>query len=278
MSIFFTCNNKFYNEDEPVISASNRSFRYGDGLFETMKMVNGEIILKQLHFERLFAGMEALQFSKPQNFTFLFLEEQIKLLCKKNQHSKCARVRLTIFRGNGGLYDAKNNDPNYIIESWSLENKMELNSNGLTIDIYQDAKKSCDKFANIKTNNFLPYVMAAMYAKKNKLNDCILLNTHQRICDTTIANVFIIKNQIIYTPSLTEGCIAGIIRRWVIENLKTSFQINEKPISLQDLANADEVFLTNSIHDIRWVKQAGSATCTCDVTRKVHKQFVETIY
>jgi branched-chain amino acid aminotransferase len=160
-----------------------------------------------------------------------------------------------VFRGNGGLYNPENHFPNYIIQTWSIEHTEELNSNGLIIDVYPDAKKSCDKFANLKSNNYLPYIMAALHAKKIKVNDCILLNNYDRVCDTTIANIFIIKDDIIYTPPLSDGCVAGVMRRWIIEKLHAGFKIIEKEISIDELENADEVFLTNSVKGIRWVKQ-----------------------
>lgn len=254
MSIFFTCNDKIYKEGTSVITPDNRSLRYGDGLFETIKTINGKMQLRDYHFERLFAGMDLLQFEIPRYFTVKYLEDKIAELCKKNQHNNFARVRLMIFRGDGGLYDA-DNFPNYIIQTWSIEQANELNSNGLIIDIYQDTKKHCDKFANIKSNNFLPYIMAALHAKQLKVNDCIVLNNFDRIADTTIANIFIIKDKIIYTPPLTEGCVAGVARRLIIEKFSSKFKIIEKQLSIEELQNGDEVFLTNSIKGIRWVKQ-----------------------
>jgi len=254
MSIFFAYNDKIYEDGTAVIGPDNRSLRYGDGLFETMKVINGKIRLGDYHFERLFSGMKILQFEIPGYFTASYLENKIAELCKKNQHSS-ARVRLMVFRGNGGLYDT-GNKPNYIIQSWDVEHADELNSNGLIIDIYSEAKKSCDKFANLKTNNFLPYVMAALYIKQVNVNDCIVLNNYDRICDTTIANIFIIKDGIVYTPSLSEGCIAGVMRRFIIEKLlQSDIQIIEKPVTVEELENADEVFITNAIKEIRWVKR-----------------------
>lgn len=262
MSIFFTCNDKIYKEGEVITGPDNRGLRYGDGLFETLKVIKGKIQLRDYHFERLFSGMKMLQFEIPQYFTASYLENKIAELYKRNQHHSLARVRLMVFRGNGGLYDAENNLPNYIIQSWDIERAEELNSNGLVIDIYSDAKKSCDKFANLKSNNFLPYVMAALYAKQVKVNDCVILNNHERICDTTIANLFIIKDEIVYTPPLSEGCIAGVMRRFIIEKLSTNFTIVEKPLSIEDLQKTDEVFVTNSIRGIRWVGQFGKIEYT----------------
>src|SRR5450631_159056 len=189
--LFFIYNNKFYPANTPVISSGNRSLRYGDGLFETMKIIKGKIINKEFHFERLFNGLALLQFDLPQNFSSIFLEKKINGLVKKNKHSASARIRLMIFRGDGGIFDPENLHPNYIIESWSLLTEVQLNENGLIVDVFPDAKKSCDSFSNLKSNNYLPYVMAGLYAKKNKINDCVVLNSFGRVCDSPIANIFI---------------------------------------------------------------------------------------
>ncbi|MDB5200271.1 MAG: hypothetical protein JWO92_2234 [Chitinophagaceae bacterium] len=269
MSIFFTYNDKIYKEGTAIITPDSHSVRYGDGLFETLKINKGIIQLRDYHFERLFSGMNTLQFEIPGYFTAAYLESKILEISKKNQHTSITRVRLMVFRGNGGLYDAEDNSPNYIIQTWSIGKTGELNSNGLVIDVYPDAKKSCDKFSNLKSNNYLPYIMAALYAKKNNVDDCILLNNNNRVCDTTIANIFIIKDDIIYTPPLSEGCIAGVMRRFVIEKIKSDFKIVEKPLSIEEVENADEVFVTNSIRGIRWVKQLGKTKYTGNKIKEI---------
>jgi branched-chain amino acid aminotransferase len=131
-----------------------------------------------------------------------------------------------------------------------------LNENGLVIDIYPDARKSCDAFSNLKSANFLPYTMAAQYAKENKLNDCLVLNSHGNIADFSIANVFIIQDRIIITPALKEGCVNGIMRRFLLGKMQNGKDgIVEASVSVTDLEKADEVFLTNAINGIRWVRQ-----------------------
>ncbi|MGF2414526.1 MAG: aminotransferase class IV, partial [Ferruginibacter sp.] len=245
-------NGKIYKNDTLLIGADNRGLRYGDGLFETMKMKNGQLVLDDEHFARLWKGMKVLQFAVPKHFNPDKLQEEIVQLTIKNQHEAAARIRITIFRGNGGLYDAADHFPNYIIQTWPLpEGNGELNSNGLDIGIYTEVKKSCDILSNLKTNNYLPYVMAALKAKNEKWNDAVLLNHYGRICDSTIANIFIIKDAIIYTPALSEGCVAGVMRNHFIQNLNlTGFTCSEKEITIEELLNADEIFLTNSIYNI----------------------------
>ncbi len=278
MNLFFTYNDKIYPNETAVVTPDNRSLRYGDGLFETIKINKGIIQLRDYHFERLFSGMETLRFEVPKNFTATYLENKILELCKKNLHNSFTRVRLMVFRGNGGLFDAENHLPNYIIQTWKIENGDQLNSNGLSIDVYPDAKKSCDSLANLKSNNYLPYLMAVLYAKKIRVNDCVLLNNYDRICDTTMANIFIMKEGIIYTPPLSEGCVAGVMRRFVINKLGSRFKIFEKQISIEDLEKADEVFVTNSIKEIRWIKQFRGSQYSNKGVKKIHKILIETIY
>lgn len=263
-----------------MITADNRGFRYGDGLFETMKLIRGKILFSNEHFARLWKGMQLFQFVLPKLFDPEMLEEQIMELVKKNGHDAAARIRLMVFRGEGGLYDAVNHTPNFIIQSWPLpEGTGELNSNGLVLGIYEGAKKSCDMFSNLKHNNYLPYIMAALQAKKEKWNDAIVLNNFNRVCDTTIANIFTIKNGEIITPALTEGCIAGITRARVIETLKKEgLAIAEKAITCGEILEADEVFLTNSIHQIRWVKQIGNTNFDNSHVQKIYSLLHTTIY
>ena len=269
--IYFNYNGKIMEEGALILGADNRGLRYGDGLFETIKMINGRLVFEDEHFARLWKGMALLQFEIPKHFTADKLQNEIKALAIKNNHEAFARVRLTIIRGDGGVYDLKSYGPNYIIQTWPLEiSNGELNSNGLVVGIYTDVKKSCDVLSNFKHNNYLPYVLAALSAKKGKWNDAILLNTEGRLCDTTTANIFIVKDEVIYTPPLSEGCVAGILRRIIIKSLlDTNWQVVEKSLTIADLLNADEVFLTNSIRNIRWVKQAGDTTYINSVTQKI---------
>jgi aminodeoxychorismate lyase len=276
---YFNFNGKIYKEGTTIIGADNRGIRYGDGLFETMKMINGKLIFEDEHFARLWKGLKVLHFGIPKHFTVELLQQEIKALAKKNVHDAAARIRLNIIRGDGGLYDAKNHLPNYIIQTWPLAaGNGSWNSNGLVLGIYDDAKKSCDILSNIKHNNYLPYVLAALTAKNEKWNDAVLLNSYGRICDTTIANVFIIKNNTVLTPTLSEGCVAGIMRKMVIKSLQNSdWDLVEKELSIDDLLDADEVFLTNSIYNIRWVQCIGDVNFKNLVTQKIYAEILQTI-
>lgn len=248
-------NGALVNDANLVAGASNRGLRFGDGIFETFRVVKGIIQLEDLHFERFYRGLKALGFDYPQHLNAGLLRTQIGALCESNGH-RIARVRLTVFRGDGGLYDPANHAANYIIQSWALDSEnWTFNENGLVAGIYPDARKTMDSFSSLKTNNFLCYAMGALHAKKMQWNDSIIFNAAGDICETTIANIFIVKNGQVSTPALSEGCIAGVVRTWLLGQLHSrGIFAEEKQITKTELMSADEVFLTNSIYGLRWIK------------------------
>lgn len=278
MLSYYNLNGRLFLENENNISVNNRSFRYGDGFFETIKLVNNQIQFKELHFERIAQTLDILKFQQPTHFSFEKLEEQIIHLAKKNHHNNLGRLRVTFYRNDGGLYDVINLQPNILIQSFPLQQTVKkLNENGLTIDVYTLARKSCDVFSNIKSNNYLQYTMAAFWAKENKLNDALLLNSQNNIADSTIANIFIIKDEIISTPSLHQGCVDGVMRKHIIHTLKSNnILISETAISVNDVMHADEIFLTNVIKGISWVKACGERAYSNNNTQKIARLIYET--
>ncbi|MEJ7611689.1 MAG: aminotransferase class IV [Ferruginibacter sp.] len=251
---YFNYNGKISESTIPVLGPANRGMRYGDGVFETMKWGEKGLVLADDHFARFFKGLELLKFDLPKLWTVAMFSEQVAKLTLKNKLNT-ARIRLTAIRGDGGLYDPVNNIPNYIIEATPLPSgNGSLNVNGIQLCIYRDGVKAIDAFSNIKHNNLLPYFMGAAFAKSKHCNDAVILNSKGNVCETTIANIFIIQKGIIYTPALPEGCIAGVMRNWLIEKIRElGFTVHESAITTTELLLADELFLSNSIFNIRWV-------------------------
>ena len=274
---FLNFNGKYYQEGTPIITADSRALRYGDGIFETIKFKNDECILLEDHLKRLWLGLDRLQFEKPKLFTKQFLRDELVKLLQKNKETE-ARIRINIFKGNGGLYDAENHQPNFIIQTMPLKSDTAvLNGNGLQVCIYKEALKAIDSFSNLKHNNFLPYLMGAQFAKEQKCNDAIILNHHLRICDSTIANIFIIKNGIIYTPALSEGCVAGVMRNFLLTHLPMlDLEVNECVMTEEMLLGADEVFLSNSIYNIRWVAGINDKSYENKISRSIHEKLSQT--
>ena len=271
-------NGKWIEENQPLILPDNRAFRYGEGLFETMRTQKGGVRLFDYHWQRLTSSLPLLYFELPILLTADFLKEQIQKLCQKNKLTASARVRLTIFKGEGGIWEEPSSSFNWLLQCWSLsQSKPELNINGLDIGVFETARKSCDPLSNIKSNNYLIYALAAQYAKSRHWNEAIVLNQHNRICDTTIANIFFIKHNKIHTPALSEGCVNGVMRSYLLDEFrKTDTAFEEGAYSVDDLQNADEIFLTNAIQGIRWVKSMGDRTYVCQQAARLF-QFVDSL-
>ena len=273
---FVNVNGKVIERDKAFIRTADHSYRYGHGLFETIKIASGKILLSDLHFDRLFKGLAILKLNVPKLVSPQILTQQILDICKKNNCEKLARVRLSVSAGEGGLYDC-DEKLQYLIECWSLPDTINnINENGLVIDIFPGAQKSCDIFSSLKSASHLPYAMAAKFVKENKLNDGLLLNIHNRMCDSTIANVFWVKEKKIFTVPLSEGCINGVMRRHLFETLKNSnYQVIEKNCEVHELENADEVFLTNAIRGIRWVKEFRNKIYSNFIAHEIHSMTID---
>lgn len=272
---FFIYNGKFYPEGTAVISTYNRSLMYGDGLFETMLVHQGQIINKLLHFDRFFQGIELLKFSLKEIYSKDYFLQRIQDLLQRNNIEEYARVRLMAFRNRQDLQNV-NHGFHYIVEAWPLENIPQYNEVGLKTGLFRDATKSCDRFSNLKSNNYLPSVMAIVFAKEKNLDECLLLNSNNRVCESAIANIFLVKDGVIYTPPLSEGCVAGIVRRWIIDHLPPDeFQVIQKALTIEEVLAADELFLTNSIRPIRSVQSFESKEFKKNITDKIARYVFE---
>jgi branched-chain amino acid aminotransferase len=265
MSINF--NGDLFPDDQPIFTAGNRSFRYGDGLFESIRAFDGRLPFFQLHWQRLTAGMDCLKLERPNHFTPAFFENEIAKLT--NQRGNW-RIRLTVWRSGGGLYTPETNLPHFLIEATPLpSNRFELNETGLSIGIYNQSPLPISQFpnstnfsisqfpiSNFKLNASLPFVLAALHKQALGLDDCLLRNTAGRLACATSANIFWVKNGQLHTPPLTEGCVAGTLRATVLSIAKTlKIKAVEKRLRLDAHATAEEVFLTNAVQGIRWVRQ-----------------------
>jgi branched-chain amino acid aminotransferase len=255
MKTYYNHNGKLFEVADPSVLISDHSYRYGDGLFETMKLIKGKVPLLDLHIERLFYSMQVLGFRVPVLFSKKNIEEEIIKVAEKNNCLLLGRVRLTVSRGNGGVNDC-DDKLQYTIECRAAEESINhLNENGFFIDAFPDAIKSCDKFSNLKSASYMHYIMGAKYAKENKLNDALILNQHGRICEATIANIFWIKDDRIHTPPLSEGCVAGVMRKYLLEKIPAiNRKTSETELTIDELQNAEEVFLTNAVYGMRWVR------------------------
>lgn len=233
------------------LNQENRGLRYGDSLFETLRVVEGKIIFWEDHYMRLMASMRILRMTIPMKFTMEFLQEEIEKTVQANKLvGKAARVRFTVFRNNGGLYLPETNEVSYCMECSALESSFYILKEGAyEIELFKDFYVNNDLTATLKTNNKIINVVGSIYAKENEYQNCLLLNTNKQVTEALNGNIFAVKENIITTPPISDGCLNGIIRKKLIEIIMKieGYTLEEVSISPFDLQKADELFITNSI-------------------------------
>jgi branched-chain amino acid aminotransferase len=243
-------NGKIVNKDESVL---NRSFLYGDALFDTLLVKNGKIVFLKEHYFRLVSGIRQLRMEIPIYFTQYFWEIEIRKILIINEIGSF-RVRTTIFRESDGLYEPKQQSVSFIIQKEKVVLQKKTN---YLLGIYKDNYQNNNSIDNIKTTNRLINVLASIYAKENNIDNCLLLNNQRQIASVMNANIFAVFGKIIKTPPLSEGCINGIMRQKVIAliNNDDNLSIQENTITPSELQNAEEIFITNSIIGIQSISE-----------------------
>ena len=236
------------------LSISNRSFLYGDGVFETLKVVNNKILFFEDHYFRLMASMRIIRMQIPMTFTLEFLEEEIlKLIAIKNiQHA--ARVRFTIFRNDGGFYLPMDNSISFVIQATEIAHKKyHFTKTEFEVDLYKDFIVPKQLLSTLKTANKIIHVTASIFANENQLDSCLLINEDKNVIEAATGNLFMLTGNMLITPPVSEGCLNGIMRKQIITLVKEmdSYEIAETPISPFDLQKADELFITNVIIGIQ---------------------------
>lgn len=258
MPVFINFNGEILPENDKLLSIGNRAFRYGDGLFESMRLMKGKLKFPELHAERLQKGMKALKIDGYSQTDSWFLKDKVEELARRNK-LKHGRVRLTVYRDAEGLYTPSQNKMGYCIEISPLdEPRYYLNEKGLIMDVYSELKKPFNYLSNIKTCNSLIYVMAGLFKQQNRLDDIFLLNDNSNLCEAGSSNIFVWYQNHLYTPALSEGCVEGVMRRVVIQLAReNNIPVTEAQINAEVLNEADEVFLTNATKGIQWVMGYG---------------------
>src|SRR5690606_19679243 len=184
----------------------NRGLRYGDALFETIRAVNGKIFFWEDHYLRLMASMRILRMELPMNFTMEYLEERIMAVITANgRQTGPARVRLTVFRNNGGRYLPATNDVSFIIEAEVLENPFfVLDKDAYEVELFKDFYINPDMLSTLKTNNRLINIVGSVYAEENGYRNCLLLNNEKKVVEALNGNLFLVNGNIIKTPRSEE--------------------------------------------------------------------------
>lgn len=209
----------------------------------------------QDHVNRLVSGLGVMKMQVPTNLNPATLETLILDLAKRNNTGSDGRARFSVYRNSGGFYTPTDNQVSFLLEVYPMEQRgYELNAQGLAIGVFHEFKKIPNALASIKSANSAVYVMAGVYKTQHHLDDCLLINDKMQIIESIGSNIFAVKNSVLYTPPLSEGCVNGVMRKQIMEiSAASRIPVYEVPVPQSVLLNSDELFLTNTIKGIEWV-------------------------
>lgn len=261
-------NGRLVSDQDAKLSVFNRGLAYGDSVFETLRIINGKTMFWEDHYFRLMASMRIMRMEIPANFSPEFLEDQIQGLIGANGLSDSpARIRLTIFRKEGGYYLPATRDIDFIITATELPDPFYLlKEEPYEVELFKDHFINSGLLATIKTNNRAVNVLGSIFARENDYQNCLLLNEKKNVVEALNGNIFLVRDKMIKTPPVSDGAMNGITRKKLLEVIKKlpEYQLEETSISPFELQKADEMFLTNVIVGIQ------------PVTRYRKKEYVNT--
>ena len=234
----------------------NRGFLYADAIFETLKVLDGKILFLEDHYFRLMASMRILRMEIPLEFTLEYLESEIfKTINALNLTN--ARVRLTVFRNGEGRYLPQQRTVGFIIVAESTGTVYVNTTEKYEVELFKDFHVSKHLLSTLKTTSCLINITASIFAEENGYENCLLINDEKNVIEAINGNIFIIKDNVVSTPPVADGCKNGIIRKKIIEiiNKTDNLTLEERSISPFELQKADEIFITNIAVGIQSVTQ-----------------------
>ena len=248
-------NGKLIPETELNLLIHNRGFLYGDGFFESMRFEHGKILRYNLHYDRLLGNVELLQMDASHFPSSSDLNTMILDLVESNHISDFSRVRLNIFRESTGAYTPENNTTSYLITCTPLDGPYVFTTQGLKAGIYPQQTKAAGPYSCLKSLSSLFYVMAGIYCRQLKWDEVLVMNTQGNLIEALSSNFFIVKNNILITPPLSEGCINGVFRIYFMQLANQhGIECKEEKIHPNDVLEADEIILTNAVKGVQWVE------------------------
>lgn len=239
---------------ETNLLQNNRAFLFGDAVFETLKVVDNKILFLEDHYFRLMSSMRIVRMEIPMNFTLEFIEDQILNLAIANNCQTSARVRFTVYRNSGGYYLPETNEISYLINVKPLENKLySFDNSKYEVDLFKDFYITKQLLSSIKSTNKMVNITGSIFANENGFDNCLLLNNSKNVVESLNGNIFMLINNKLITPPISEGCLNGVMRKQILELAKKieNLEITEEVVSPFDLQKADELFITNVIKGIQ---------------------------
>lgn len=271
-------NGSLYQEEDTPNLIEDRGLLFGDGIFESMRAIQGHILGLSDHLDRLFLGLKTLKINGPWNSENL--ESIVKNTIQKSSFKDCY-IRINITRGRwfGEIMPNSSSQPNLIIICRKFIPHAKL-KNGIKTMTLITRRNETSPLCRIKTLNYLENILGKIQAREQGFEDGVFLNTKGRLTEATSSNIFLIQKGGLITPPTEDGALPGIIRKWVLEKVSSlGLSLKIRSIAPDEIHEAQEAFLTNSVLGIvPWIcsdrKKIGNGR-PGPITKRIQKAFTE---
>lgn len=243
-----------------------------NGIFETLLVRDNVIPFATYHWKRLWSSAYEIAPTYALPFTVASLEKDIHSLVEKNKGLQCCRVRIKYFIESNPVAISDSLTGSYLIEGFPIHIKDTIwNEKGWQVGIASDCIKVAGNISHLKDSQRLASKAAAILATDMGWDDALLLNQFGRVVESSLANIWWVKDEVLHTPPLSEGCVAGVMRQYLLDScLQLSIPVQEQPLSLAELYVADEVFLSNAIRGIKWLSHIEPVRYTNSFIRSLY--------
>lgn len=272
-------NGALTSSQTPVFTAQNRGFLFGDAVFETLRYSQRHIHFWEDHYFRLMSAMRVFRMDIPMTFTPEFLEQEcLRVIQAQSEISSAWRIRLTVYRKDGGAYLPTTRDIDYVISVKPLDSEYYLSAEEYKVQLFNDYYLQKSMLSNLKSNNKALQVIGSIFMQEQGFNNGILVNDEKEVVEFLNGNLFIVEDGKLRTPPITSGCLDGIMRKQIIRIAKKlDISCVEEPISPFDLQRVQELFMTNTIVGIQPVSKYRRTTYDKSITLKLQQELFDLI-
>jgi branched-chain amino acid aminotransferase len=223
----------------------------GWGLFTTARIVRGEAFAYERHWRRLEKDAALTRLPLPYSGAKVRVHLQ-EVIRANNVENGCARIYLVWNSVGYWRSDEKVPDVDLVITTADLPNHPET----VRLTVREQGRHAASPLAGVKTISWLNSVWAAGEAQREGFDEVVLLNERGEVSECTAANIFLVKNEKVLTPPLSSGCLEGVTRGILLEiAADASTSVAEQTLRIEDLYEADEVFVTSTNRNVIGVRE-----------------------
>jgi branched-chain amino acid aminotransferase len=234
------CNGSFVEPDSPAIAVLDHGFTVGDGVFEAIKVVDNRPFALRRHLERLARSAVGLGLPKPDERLVRRAVDEVL----EEQNIGLGRIRMTYTAGISPLGSGRDTRSPTLVVVVTESEPYPPTTKAVLVPWPRNERGA---LAGLKTTSYAENVVALAYAEEHGASEAIFANTVGNLCEGTGTNVFCVFGDSVATPPLSAGCLSGVTRNLVVDWCG----VEERDISVVELADADEVFLTSTTRDVQ---------------------------